>query len=75
MANGERLARIETILARLEQRRPCEDCQNVGSIIKMKHNLRIINWVGTILSSAALIEAARRLFHLIVDHGGGTPPL
>jgi hypothetical protein len=62
---GERLARIETMLANIANRKPCEDCQNVGTIANMKQNLRIINWVGGAITIGALAQVGKWILEKI----------
>jgi hypothetical protein len=75
MDNGERLARIEAIVSRIENRKPCMDCQNVGSIITMKQNLKIINWFAIVLGGAGLVQLSRWILNMVASHGDKIPPL
>lgn len=63
---GERIAKIETILVRMEARKPCEDCKNVVPLANIKLNLRIINWVGSVLTASALYKLGQWLFDKVI---------
>lgn len=75
MDNGERLARIEAIVSRLEARKPCNDCQNIGHILTMRQNLRIINWFAIVAGGAGLVKFAHWILAAALSHGGPFTPL
>ena len=70
MENGERLARIETMVSRIDNRKPCEDCKNVGAFVGMKQNLRIINWFAATAGAGGIGLAVK----WIASHWGDGSP-
>jgi hypothetical protein len=58
---GERLARIEALLTSHTLQNPCDSCENIGSIIRMRQNLRLINWVGGLITAGALYKVGQWL--------------
>lgn len=66
--NGERLARIETALDTISRRKPCEECQNVGTLAHMRLNLRVINWIGASVVGVGLASIAKWLIDRLVTH-------
>jgi hypothetical protein len=75
MENGERLARIETLLKEMHDKKPCSDCKNEERLsegetnfARMKQNLRIINWIGTIAGGSVILK----IVHIAFSHLQGT---
>lgn len=41
---------------------PCDDCRNKHEIEKIKFNLRIVNWVGTIITGSMIVSIMQRIW-------------
>jgi len=65
LANGERLARLEAgqvyQTSLIEGMSKCENCQNAADLAKMKFNMRLINWLGSVVGGATIAAAIGRL--------------
>jgi hypothetical protein len=53
--NAQRLARLETkcdnILSSIASLKKCENCKSAPDLAKVKQNLRIVNYVGSLLTT------------------------
>jgi len=63
------LSRVDETLSILKEHcniSPCDNCQNEHEIEKIKFNLRVVNWVGTLVTGSFIVSIVKSVWDWVM---------